>query len=202
MPNIGGHRENGFVFEKLADRKFVVLCPLNLILQIGGGPELRQSLVPLFFVLLERNRAVPLLAANGQELFWVVREKSNIMQKEFVVRSSDGGIVGHRVESRLQPCSIRFQRKNGFLRRRLKFRGQALVPLCSVPSSAVLEHRRNLAFHPLQPKSNLLEISDCQRGKGANSMKVRLPIIDNPGNVLHPVHNRATAQSIKRRRLH
>src|SRR5712671_2054819 len=146
MPNIGGHRENSFVFEKLADSKFVMLCPVDLILQIGGGLELRQSLVPLFFVLLERNRAVPLLAADGQELFWVVREKSNIMQKEFVVRSSDGGIVGHRVELRLQPCSIRFQRKNGFLRLRFKFRSQALVPWCSVPSFAVVEPRPNLAF--------------------------------------------------------
>ena len=47
-----------------------------------------------------------------------------------------------------------------------------------------------------------MEISDCQRGKGTNSVKVRLPIIDNPGNVLHPVHYLAAAHGVKWRRLH
>src|SRR5258708_4788549 len=197
MPNVGRHRENALVFKKFADRKFVVLSPVDLILQICGGLKLRYSLVPLLFVLLERHRAVPFLAADGQELFWAIGKKSNIAQKEFVVRSSDSGIIGHGVELRLQPGTIRFQRENRFLRSRSKFRSQGFVS-----RSAVVQHGRNLTFNSLQFGSNLLQISNCQLRKGADSVEVRLPIINDPGDVLHPLRDLAAARSVKWRRLH
>src|SRR5258708_36375372 len=105
MPNVGRHRENALVFKEFADRKFVVLSPVDLILQICGGLKARYSLGPLVFVLLARHRAVPFLAADGQELFWAIGKKSNNAEEEFVARSSDNGNLGHGVELRLQTAS-------------------------------------------------------------------------------------------------